>query len=605
MLIARSGSLSVQVEIASNPLGRGGEGSVYEVVKSSSTSLFNSPKDVVAKIYHEPEEGQREAKIRAMVNASPDSVFLAWPIASLYEGSKFVGYIMPKLDHTEYRNWSALAHAGERRKTAKEFGLAYAYIACYNLGLGIYSVNSAGHCLGDINESNISVKTTAEIMIVDTDSAQIRDPNGTIYPCYVGKPEYTAPELTHGKLKDNPRTPASEVFAYAVTVFQMLTGGAHPTDGRYTGSGDSPAVVDKIRQGVYPALKPAKNFDKLDRTPSSALPKDLQRAILRALSVDPNNRGTVSDFLKVLKTVIQRLKTCPKNELHRYDPHDGEKCPWCAETFDPWVNEPKHKATGLTQAALPGVDFGKDEGPTIRRAPIQTPTRRSAPLLSGGGTQTQQTASRSSTARTAPSRGSSQGASNVSMPTRPTMASTMAVKGKNAHKKTRVDYPDGSTGPRPPLSVLFRQQPWFAIRSFIREMPDVFSFYWEPNRTSPRPLLLALLVPLFGVGYMALFVHVLLPWVLKDGGNALGTLVTTGSLVLSWLSLLILGVSGLWRYIRDRNHYPEREKPEKTILNVVLVTVFHGYIWLFVIVLSVVGAIFSSVFGRDSQPRAR
>src|SRR5699024_5867863 len=76
--------------------------------------------------------------------------------------------------------------------------------------------------VGDVNESNILVASDARVMIIDTDSAQIKDPSGKVYKCLVGKPEYTAPEISHGSLKDHTRTFETDILHIQLQSFKCL-----------------------------------------------------------------------------------------------------------------------------------------------------------------------------------------------------------------------------------------------------------------------------------------------------------------------------------------------------------------------------------------------
>ena len=50
--------------------------------------------------------------------------------------------------------------------------------------------------IGDVNPSNILVNDNGSVMLIDCDSFQIPGPPGhQPYPCVVGSPEYTAPEI--------------------------------------------------------------------------------------------------------------------------------------------------------------------------------------------------------------------------------------------------------------------------------------------------------------------------------------------------------------------------------------------------------------------------
>lgn len=488
----RTGSVAV----STSPLGRGGEGSVYSI-DSIELPGFDAS-ELVAKLYHDPTAENRAAKIAAMLASPPESDSVAWPLASIDQDGSFAGYIMKKLPSDTYRSWADLSNTSSRRKTAPKFDVRYAIVASENLGIAIKSIHDAGHCVGDVNESNILVSADSRIMIVDTDSAQITTPTGEIFPCTVGKQEYTAPELTRGSFRDSRRTFESDIYAYGVAVFQMLTGGAHPTDTKFTGDDDPPNVVEKIRRGIYPGLVDVPNeFGQVPRIPVSAIPLVYKNVIKKSLAVDPENRPALDSILKAEAGCRGHLVQCDTVKTHWYDSRE-KTCPWCANAaragaVDPWNTAPPKRK----QASLPSLDFNDaDDEPVIRRAPISTgPSRASAqpgatnpsartnqptspqvagPSVSGSSSNFPPGFGVSQTSAHSPTSSSSQPSTSAPQPTPP-------QKTKH-HGKTILSYPDGSQSVRPPLATLARANPKLAISCFFDELPGFSKFWWPAAR---------------------------------------------------------------------------------------------------------------------------
>ena len=72
----------------------------------------------------------------------------------------------------------------------------------------------------------------ATVALIDADSFQF-SLNGKSYPCVVGVPDFTPPEL-HGKnLASVQRTIEHDNFGLAVAIFHLLFMGRHPFAGRY------------------------------------------------------------------------------------------------------------------------------------------------------------------------------------------------------------------------------------------------------------------------------------------------------------------------------------------------------------------------------------
>lgn len=477
---------SGQLEFSSSPLGKGGEGAVFAVSGHSAPGL--PPADsLVVKKYYEPNEGQRREKIMQMVKSPPSSDALAWPLAYLADENKnFVGYVMKKLDYSSYRPWSDLAHSKTRRENMPEFSVQYALVAARNLAAAMVSAHNAGAVLGDVNESNIFVGTDSSIMIVDTDSAQITGEDGRVFSCLVGKPEYTAPELTRGKLQDHVRTPASDAYAYGVALFQILTGGAHPTDGRYTGDEDPPGTVEKIRAGIYPSLQGrVSGFEPLERIPARAIPTKVRSLLLSLLSTDPGKRASLNDVVAALDDVTDHASACAQVSTHFYDSRDTSSCPWCEhakEQIDPWSNDAPVTQTlqhAPAQKVLNNVSFKSNTGEkpkAARRRAVAPPHASPAPT---------HRASASSQYSPPPPPSSpppprSSGPQYItSTPGAPAQSAGQQIPEK-IKGKTVLHYPGGTWGVRPSLSSLWGSQSGLALKCLFFEIPDVAKF-WVPR----------------------------------------------------------------------------------------------------------------------------
>ena len=118
--------------------------------------------------------------------------------------------------------------------------------------------------MGDLKPQNVLVcPRSLRVTVVDTDSFQIAGRGGRLHGCPVITPEYTAPELHRQGLSRARRTPASDAFALAVIVYQLLLGGSHPFEGDGEGR-----VPDRIRRGQCPIVPGVTAV----RAPASAVP---------------------------------------------------------------------------------------------------------------------------------------------------------------------------------------------------------------------------------------------------------------------------------------------------------------------------------------------
>ena len=622
LLKSPSGSGAV---VVGKELGKGGEGSVY-VMESCDVAGLGSADDLVAKIYHSPGEGDRKAKIHAMVSSKPDTDSLAWPLGVLYDNSVFVGYVMRKLDSSRYRDWSELSSAKERRASAPDFDFRYALHACRNLAAAVDSAHQVGAFLGDINESNDLVGADASVLVVDTDSAQIRDRSGRVFPCLVGKPEFTAPEISKGRFEDNPRTRETDVFAYTVMVFQMLTGGAHPTDGKFSGSGSAPGVRDRILQGAYPALRPTKGFEKVDRIPVDCIPSKVLSAVTAGLSSDPSNRPSLHQFVQVYDDVLSNLKLCSRIPQHWFDKRDYVDCPWCARRdaglYEPWGPQqsrnsvgrrPVSGSSGLQQSTLPTVSFGSGNsaGPSVQRVKL-SPSGASGASGGFGGTGAMVAAMSSGAPSASLQPGSSYSASSVSsspgsgssqqpgqhlqsQAQQPSQSSVpRKVKGK-----TVLTYVDGTHAVRPSIGYLLRSDPstaWFCIKN---ETPGFAQAWWSVERplvipwASAAGLLLGLVVSAVWLVLMPM-VAVWLGGMWPAAEPVIVTVLGLGGILAaatSAIACLCLLTSSLLDYRRARKQNPDtsvfkRDKWWVTVLRYLPVTVVYGPLLLLILIIS-------------------
>ena len=466
-------------------LGKGGEGSVYAVTSHGLSELPSAEK-LVAKIYHEPSAEERPKKLKAMIANAVEDPAVAWPLAVILDDQKrFLGYLMKRLESDSYREWLYLANAKDRRKVAPAFDVRYAYAAVRNLAAALLAVHHAGHRVGDINESNIFAGADATVLIVDTDSMQISARDGAIFPCAVGKPEFTAPELSRGSLRDHRRTVETDIFAFAVAAHQLLTGGATPHQGTFDpNSDDDPMpLVERIRQGVLPSLDPLKaetfGFSPRPGALLNALPATLKAHLKAFLSVDPQERNrlySLETLVKHLDEYIPTLERCSVERLHWHP--KGSACAWCADAIrskqDPWASAP-NAAPPPAQARLTPIDFQDSSQPSGGG--------RAAAAIAGqqAHAANQQAAGNPAPTTMSPANAPAQNASPQQQSS-PAPQYPHKVKGKVV-----LEYADGSRRVRPPLGVLMRQSPKTAIWALQEETPNPLKFWWPVDRDLANP----------------------------------------------------------------------------------------------------------------------
>lgn len=247
-------------------LGCGKEGVLYR------TNACRSEKDLVAKIYKKEElTRQKKEKILTILSSGVEIEGVCFPTDALYDSEKnFVGFLMPiaqgvKLELSIFR--------GERG-FMRHFP-NWGRLDLVNLGITILTtikeIQKQGALLGDINGSNIMVKSPTEVFFVDTDSYQINE-----FPCPVCTPAFTAPEILGKEFRSFLRTMGNEQFAVATLIFKILFLGLDPYAHK---DGGSPAA--NIESGNFSFPFGGKSNKKI---PSgdwkyywSHLPKELKR----------------------------------------------------------------------------------------------------------------------------------------------------------------------------------------------------------------------------------------------------------------------------------------------------------------------------------------
>lgn len=306
-------------------LGRGGEATVHAV---------QGEPQLAVKLWNEPSAEQR-AKLAVMLRSVPEDVpgpgghrSLAWPLAAVTgTDSQAAGFVMPRLDAARMKPLHQVYHPGTRRRTAPGVGWHWLVRAARNLAATLATLHASGYIVGDLNESNVLASDRALVTLIDLDSIQVRD-GRSVYRCPVGKLEYTPPELAGRSFREVNRRPASDVFALAVLVFQLLMEGQHPFSGVWHGRGDPPGLEANIRArrsawlgsrqlGLPPAAPPAR-----------LLPPRLRRLFSRSLLSPAFARPAVRDWQRELDRLEQNLKTCRLNPLHAWSAH-LPVCPWC------------------------------------------------------------------------------------------------------------------------------------------------------------------------------------------------------------------------------------------------------------------------------------
>lgn len=305
-------------------IGKGGEGEVYAI---------NGRNGQAVKIYNEDLRAKRENKVRAMVGEglAVKTDLVAYPGEVVTDRHRnFLGFVMRLV--AGYRPLHELYSPKSRQRYFPSADYRFLVHAALNVARAVGKVHQTGCIIGDLNHSGVLVAQDATVALIDADSFQF-SLNGKAYPCVVGVPDFTPPEL-HGKnLASVLRTIEHDNFGLAVAIFHLLFMGRHPYAGRYNGPDIS--MGDAIAQNRF-AFSITRQVSTNTTPPPGALtldmfPDAIASAFEHAFGLVPGARPGALDWIQVLNNLEGSLNHCNKVKTHYFTNKAGG-CIWCKLT---------------------------------------------------------------------------------------------------------------------------------------------------------------------------------------------------------------------------------------------------------------------------------
>jgi DNA-binding helix-hairpin-helix protein with protein kinase domain len=299
-------------------IGGGGEGDVFTVMERPGT---------LAKIYHKTVDGVLDAKLAHLTSRNVPTLkaVSAWPEERiLHPRGGTVGFLMPAV--TDAKPLHELMTPKVRRK---EFPSA-SFNQLVEVALAVSKAIEAFHgedlVVGDINGRNILVRTSGSVCLIDIDSIQVG--NGRQFPCTVGFPEYTPPELQGLKLADNRRSKDSDRFSLSVVVFQLLAMGRHPFDG--TRLPRETAIKRHVSAFAWAPFLRTRPLAPIGLRTDDLFDKRITELFGHAFAVSARftGRPTAREWADALADYQTHLNACAANPAHQY-PMTLRHCPWC------------------------------------------------------------------------------------------------------------------------------------------------------------------------------------------------------------------------------------------------------------------------------------
>ncbi|MEU1372039.1 hypothetical protein ABZ442_00055 [Streptomyces triculaminicus] len=320
-----------RVVLAENALKSGGQAAVFEVEGQPGS---------VVKIYHEPPGPEQERRLCRMLTMAPlggrpvdftQQPELAWPTAPARDpGGEFVGYAMRKFGEPEHVQLVALFSRAQRlRMFPDRADWKFLLGVSWNLAFMTARMHDEELVIGDFSSNNVVVDRNGFITFLDCDSIAFTDPvSGEAFPCEMHTADYSAPERQAG----GPATRASDDFALAVLIYQILTAGNHPFGGVLHDSDSQATVKDNIAASCSYVVRPERVVIPRGVIDPSVLPPALLALAHRAFGLgvtNPPARPSAREWLVALTQERPSVRTCTARPLHSHGSH-LDACPWCA-----------------------------------------------------------------------------------------------------------------------------------------------------------------------------------------------------------------------------------------------------------------------------------
>lgn len=307
-------------------LGEGGEGAVFDAMHNGE--------NVAAKIYLHALPSERQAKLRAMAQVGDSYLkqISAWPISVLLSKrpGPVSGFTMPKF--SGYQPIHELYGVGSRRQQFPKADFSFLVGTARNVAAAFDAIHAHGHAIGDVNENNIIVSHQGTVKLLDCDSFHVNTSTAS-YPCTVGVPQYTPPELQgRGSFHGVTRTANHDNFGLAVLIFQLLFMARHPFSGVPKTGHDLPLERSiKEFRFAYGADRVARQNDMPPKALGlDYLPSNIGDLFWRAFTEFGVKQGRpkAKEWVAALDGLLQSLRACSVEPKHKY-PSQLHPCVWC------------------------------------------------------------------------------------------------------------------------------------------------------------------------------------------------------------------------------------------------------------------------------------
>ncbi|MCB5164122.1 hypothetical protein LG634_04635 [Streptomyces bambusae] len=333
-------------------IGGGAEGEVYAVDDGRAlvAKLVPDPPDPDA--YRRRLAGlvrqRREPRTVRLLAGSPPRV--AWPLVAVHVrhpgGRRIDGYVMPDMRAAFApfpRLLSPAAVAGGASAVGTGPTWVTALAAARSLAELLAGLHAEGYVVGDLKPENLWADGSGLVGLADVDSWQFTD-GAEVFPGRMRSPGYTAPERFGSGAAPPDR--ASDAFALAVLVHQLLMAGLHPYAGHPGDGTDFRSLDDNVQNGRCRLTDRGSVVLPRSVPPADLLPRRLT-ALFRAAFGGERPEAAVWAAELTAAAAPERLAVCARNARHV---HTVERpwCPWCDQAARGADSYPAGGAAGRT-----------------------------------------------------------------------------------------------------------------------------------------------------------------------------------------------------------------------------------------------------------------
>lgn len=320
--------------VVEREIGRGGQGTVYEVARGERRLALKWYAAQAATVE------QHEAIKLLVDRGSPHPRFL-WPVSlARIAGDDTFGYAMP-LRPDGYQELSHLVTGWTRQGEPLQVTFAAVLRLARQLAECFLRLHASGLCYRDISLGNVFFSAASgDVLIADNDNVGVDNGGGQV----LGTPMFMAPELvsdTSGQQRPSTQT---DLYSLAVLLFYTLLV-AHPLEGQRTETGLRDQEWLRRHFGAEPVfcLDPADSSNR----PTAAhvetywrtYPRFLRDCFLRAFTdgmSDPFARITEGEWVKALWRARDALTACPAcGSTGFWDPAGPADCHGCSRPVAP------------------------------------------------------------------------------------------------------------------------------------------------------------------------------------------------------------------------------------------------------------------------------